>query len=79
VGAIRLDGIEVIQAATLTTLETEPLWQNWALPGIGRLDPYRRDGQAGFIGVGGGEAEDCAGARSAVPWRVDQRLCIHDN
>jgi predicted aldo/keto reductase-like oxidoreductase len=39
------------EIAMLTMVDTESLWQNWALPGIERLDRYRRDGRVGFIGL----------------------------
>ena len=32
-------------------VDTESLWQNWAMQGIERLDRYRRDGRVGFIGI----------------------------
>ena len=39
------------EIAMLTMVDTESLWQNWAMQGIERLDPYRRDGRVGFIGL----------------------------
>jgi len=39
------------EIAMLTMVDTESLWQNWAMQGIERLDRYRRDGRVGFIGL----------------------------
>jgi predicted aldo/keto reductase-like oxidoreductase len=39
------------EIAMLTMVDTESLWQNWAMQGLERLDRYRRDGWVGFIGL----------------------------
>jgi predicted aldo/keto reductase-like oxidoreductase len=35
----------------LTMVDSESLWQNWAMQGIERLDRYRREGRIGAIGL----------------------------
>jgi predicted aldo/keto reductase-like oxidoreductase len=37
--------------AMLTMVDTESLWQNWAMEGIERLGRYQREGRVGFIGI----------------------------
>jgi predicted aldo/keto reductase-like oxidoreductase len=39
------------EIAMLSMVDSESLWQNWALQGIDRLDRYRREGRVGFIGI----------------------------
>ena len=39
------------EIAMLTMVDSESLWQDWAMQGIERLDRYRRDGRVGFIGI----------------------------
>ena len=49
--ALSLLGNGYAEIAMLTMVDTEALWQNWAMQGIERLDRYRRDGRVGFIGL----------------------------
>lgn len=51
------------EIAMLTMVDTESLWQNWAMQGIERLDRYRNDGRIGFIGLSN---HDPAVARTAA-------------
>jgi len=39
------------ELAMLTMVDTESLWQNWAMQGIERLNRYQEDGRVGFIGL----------------------------
>jgi len=39
------------EIAMLTMVDTEPLWQNWAMQGIERLRRYQREGRVGYIGL----------------------------
>jgi predicted aldo/keto reductase-like oxidoreductase len=39
------------EIAMLTMVDTDSLWQNWAMQGIERLDQYRNDGRVGFVGL----------------------------
>jgi aryl-alcohol dehydrogenase-like predicted oxidoreductase len=39
------------EIAMLTMVDSESLWENWAMQGIERLDRYRRDGRIGSIGL----------------------------
>jgi len=56
-------GNDYAEIAMLTMVDTESLWQNWAVHGIERLDRYRREGRVSFIGLSN---HNLAVARMAV-------------
>jgi hypothetical protein len=45
------------EVAMLTMVDTESLWENWAMQGIEQLDRYQRDGRVGFIGLSNHNAD----------------------
>ena len=49
--ALDLLGNGYAEVAMVTMVDSESLWQNWAMQGIERLDRHRRDGRVGFIGL----------------------------
>lgn len=49
--ALDLLGNGCAEIALLTMVDTESLWQDWAMHGIERLGRYRRDGRVGSIGI----------------------------
>jgi predicted aldo/keto reductase-like oxidoreductase len=49
--ALDLLGNGYAEIAMLTMVDTEALWQDWAMEGIERLDRYRQEGRVGFIGL----------------------------
>jgi uncharacterized protein len=49
--ALKCLGNGYAEIAMITMVDTEPLWRNWAMQGIKRLEQYRRDGRVGFIGL----------------------------
>ena len=49
--ALSLLGNDYAEIAMLTMVDTESLWQDWAMQGLERLGRYLRDGRIGSIGL----------------------------